>query len=198
MSATEERDDTGWHRYKHNPKPIGSEVCFVLKGDRLSVDTGRKQHDVRLGAVEEVRMTYEPGRVSQRVFRTRVRMVNGRTFTFTSLHWKSLVEAQELGPDYRGFVKSLLSAIAVANPKVRFVAGQPLWRWATTVVIAVLCFLAMAVLIWRALQMGATGIALMGALFAAVGIWQLEPMVRLNKPRSFSPDAPPPELMPRT
>ena len=29
-----------------------------------------------------------------------------------------------------------------------------------------------------------------------VGIWQIEPMVRLNKPRRFDPNAPPPELMP--
>jgi hypothetical protein len=125
-------------------------------------------------------------------------MVNGKTFTFSSLNWKSLVEAQELGPDYRGFVKTLLPAIAAANPKARFAAGQPLWRWAVTLAVAALCLLAMAVLIWRALQMGATGIALMGALFAAVGIWQLEPMVRLNKPRPFSPDAPPTELMPKS
>jgi hypothetical protein len=184
--------------YRHNPRPISAPVSFVLEGDMLSVDTGRKQQEVRLGAVEEVRMTYEPGRLSQRVFRTRVRMVDGKTFTFSSLSWKSLVEAQELGPDYRSFAKSLFQAIARANPKARFVAGQPAWKWVITTGIAAMCFLAMAVLIWRALQVGATGTALLGALFAGIGIWQLEPMVRLNKPRAFSPDMPPTDLMPRS
>jgi hypothetical protein len=44
--------------------------------------------------------------------------------------------------------------------------------------------------------MGSTSVALLGALFALVGVWQIEPMVRLNKPRPFRPEAPPPELLP--
>jgi hypothetical protein len=186
----------GPHRYSHNPKPFGSPVSFVLDGNRLFVDTGRKTFDVRLGAVEEVRMFYEPGRMSRRVFRTRLRMVNGRTISFSSLSWKSLVEAQELGPSYRHFAGTLVRAVAAANPAARFTAGQPRWRWVLTAASAGLCLAAMAFLIWRALQMGAAALALLGALLAAVGVWQLEPMVRLNRPRRFDPDDPPPELMP--
>ncbi|MET0746267.1 MAG: hypothetical protein ABWY78_23055 [Microvirga sp.] len=186
----------GRRRYAQNPKPIGSPVSFVLEGDRLSVETGRKTFDLRLSAVEEVRMTYEPGRMSRRVYRTRLRMKDGRTVTFTSLNWKSLMEAQELGPAYRAFAGSLFRAVAEASPGARFVAGQPRWRWGLTAGIAVGCLLAMAVLVWRALQGGATSLALMAVLLAAIGIWQLEPMVRLNRPRPFGPDRPPPELMP--
>ena len=43
---------------------------------------------------------------------------------------------------------------------------------------------------------GAGAAASMGVLFALFGIWQLEPMVRLNRPRAFTPDDPPSELMP--
>jgi hypothetical protein len=56
--------------------------------------------------------------------------------------------------------------------------------------------MAMAILIWRAFQLGSTSVALLGGLFAVVGVWQIEPMVRLNKPRTFRPEAPPPELLP--
>ena len=55
----------------------------------------------------------------------------------------------------------------------------------------------MAYLTWQALRMGSTGVALIGALLAIVGVWQIEPMVRLNKPRSFSAKALPDELMPK-
>lgn len=187
---------SGGIRYEHNPKPIGSPVSFVLDGHRLSVDTGRKTFDLHLGGVEEVRMTYEPGRMSRRVYRTRLRMAGGRTVTFTSLHWKSLMEARELGPSYRHFAGLLIQAVAEANPGARFLAGQPRWRWLLTAGTAALCLATMAVLVWRALQMGATILALFGFLFAATGIWQIEPMVRLNRPRSFRPDQVPQELMP--
>jgi len=187
---------TGRWLYAHNPKPIGSPVSFVLEGDRLSVDTGRKTFDLRLAEVEEVRMIYEPGRMSRRVYRTRLRMRQGRTVSFTSLSWKSLMEAQELGPAYRAFTECLCRAVAEANPRARFMAGQPYWRWLLTAGIAVACLAAMAIIVWRALQGGATSLALMAVFLAAVGIWQLEPMVRLNRPRSFSPDRPPPDLLP--
>jgi hypothetical protein len=54
----------------------------------------------------------------------------------------------------------------------------------------------MALLIWHAVQRGFTDVALLGGLFAAIGVWQIEPMVRLNKPRAFSPESPPPDLLP--
>lgn len=183
--------------YTHSPRPVGGPISFALKGDRLTVDSGRKVQEVRLGAVETVRMTYEPGRFGQRAFRTKVFLKDGKTFTFTSLNWRSLMEAQELTDEYRAFTQALFAAIARANPQARFVAGKARWLWLSTTIVAVASLLAMAFLIWRALQTGATGAALLGALFAIVGIWQIEPMVRLNKPRPFRADALPEELLPK-
>lgn len=183
--------------YTQNPRPVGGPVSFVLKGDRLTVDSGRKVQDVRLDAAETVRMTYEPGRVGQRAFRTKVTLKDGKAVTLTSLSWRSLIDAQEMTEEYRAFTAALCTAIARANPNVRFVAGKPYWLWLSTAVVAAASLLAMAVLIWRALETGSTAVALMGVLFAVVGVWQIEPMVRLNKPRPFSPDAPPAELMPK-
>jgi len=183
--------------YTHSPRPIGGPISFAIDGDRLIVDSGRKVHEVRLGAVETVRMTYEPGRVGQRSFRTKVTMKDGKAFTFTSLNWRSLIEAQEMTTEYRAFAKALCEAIVKANPKARLIAGKPWWLWFSTTVVAILSLLLMAYLIWQAFQMGSTGVALIGALLAVVGVWQIEPMVRLNKPRLFACGALPDELMPK-
>lgn len=183
--------------YTHSPRPVGGPISFAIEGDRLIVDSGRKVHEVRLGAVETVRMIYEPGRVGQKSYRTTVTMRDGKSFTFSSLNWRSLIEAQEMAAEYRAFAKSLCVAIVEANPQARFIAGKPWWLWFSTTVIAILSLFLMAYLIWQALRMGSTGVALIGALLAAVGVWQIEPMVRLNKPRSFSSGALPDELMPK-
>jgi hypothetical protein len=183
--------------YTHNPRPVGGPVSFALNGDRLTVDTGRKVQEVRLGAVESVRLTYEPGRVGQKAFRTKVVLKDGKSFSFTSLNWRSLIEAQELTGEYRAFTQALCGAIAAANPGARFIAGKPKWLWLATVIVAAASLLGMAYLIWQALLMGSKGVALIGALLALVGIWQIEPMVRLNKPRSFRPDEVPRDLMPK-
>lgn len=183
--------------YTHSPRPVGGPISFAIEGDRLIVDSGRKVHEVRLGAVETVRMTYEPGRIGQKSFHTKVTLKDGKNFTFSSLNWKSLIEAQEMTAEYRAFAQALCKAIVKANPEARLIAGKPWWLWFSTTAIAVLSLLLMAYLIWQALQMGSTGVALIGALLAVVGIWQIEPMVRLNKPRFFSSGALPEELLPK-
>lgn len=182
--------------YVHSPRPVGGPITFSLKGDRLTVDSGRKVQEVHLGAVELVRMTYEPRSFARKAFQTRIRMSDGRTFAFSSLSWRSLIEAESLDRDYRAFTRTLFDAIRRANPEARFVGGRPKVLWLATAILAAGSLMAMALFIWRALQAGATGAAIMGALFLAVGIWQLEPMIRLNKPQEFSPDTPPRDLLP--
>lgn len=184
--------------YTQSPRPYSGPISFVLKGDRLTVDSVRKVHEVRLDAVESVRLTYEPGRLGRKAFRTKVTMRDGKSFGFTSVTWRSLIEAEEQAEDYAAFSRTLCAAIAKASPNARFSAGKPAWIWTLTTLVAMASFATMAVLIWRALQMGATSVALAGALFAVIGIWQIEPMLRLNKPRPFKPDALPRELLPGT
>ncbi len=183
--------------YSHSPKPFSGPISFTLKGSRLTVDSGRKVHEVQLGAVDTVRMTFEPGRLAQRSFRTKVIMRDGKSFTFSSLSWKSLVEAQEMTREYRSFTHALCDAIVRANPDARLVAGKPWGLWLPASALAVASLLAMAYLIWQAVQMGAPRVALLGALLAAVGVWQIEPMIRLNKPRPFRSEALPEELLPK-
>ena len=130
--------------YEHSPRPVGGPIHFSLEGDRLTVDSGRKVREVRLGAVDLVRMTFEPGRFAQKAYRTKVVMKDGKTFTFTSLTWRSLVEAREQGPEYRAFSEALLGAILRANPDARFAAGKPLGLWLITSAIGIASLIVMA------------------------------------------------------
>jgi hypothetical protein len=182
--------------YSHAPRPVGGPVTFALDGDRLRVDSGRKVQDVRLGAVEQVRMTYEPRSFSQKAFQTQVRMKDGKSFRFSSLHWKSLVEAERLDGPYRAFTLALLEAIVASNPEARFLAGRPRWIWGATALLGGAALAGIALFVLRAVAGGHTGAALIGTAFLGLGVWQLEAMIRLNKPRRFAPDAPPAELLP--
>jgi hypothetical protein len=184
------------HVYTHAPRPVSGPITFTLDGDTLTVDNGRKVQEVNLRSVETVRMTYEPRSFARKAFQTRIRLGDGKSFAFSSLSWRSLIEAESLDRDYRAFTRALFQAIRKASPKARFVGGRPRVLWTATAILAAASLVAMAVFIWRALQAGATGAVLMGALFLGLGIWQLEPMVRLNKPQDFSPDEPPRELLP--
>jgi hypothetical protein len=182
--------------YSQAPRPVAGRISFKLSGDRLTVDSGRKVQEVRLGAVEQVRMSYEARGFARQAFQTRLRMKDGQSFAFSSVNWKSFVESERLDSEYRTFAQALLQAVAAANPEARFLAGRPRWIWAINLALGAISIGAVTVFVWRAAMAGYTSAALMGALFMAFGMWQLEPMIRLNKPRRFTADAPPRELMP--
>ena len=56
---------------------------------------------------------------------------------------------------------------------------------------------ALAYFAWQVWLVGETAIAIAAAAIGLIGIWQLEPLVRHNKPRPFAPDDPPETLVPR-
>ncbi|MBL0404645.1 hypothetical protein JKG68_11760 [Microvirga aerilata] len=182
--------------YSHAPRPTGQTIAYTLKEDCLIIDSGSKVQMAQLGAVERIRLSYEPGRFSNRIFRARLTLKDGKSINITSVNWKSLIQAENLDAAYRTFVLDLIAAVYRTNPKVELLSGKPTFVWLLTVSIAVASFGGMSVLIWRALQMGSVSTALMGILLAVVGIWQIEPMVRLNKPRNFTADDPSQMLLP--
>ena len=182
--------------YTHAPRPTAGPVTFTLAGDRLTVDSGRTVQEVRLGAVDLVRLTYEPRGLARTAFRTRLRLKDGRSFAFSSLSWRSMIDAEERAVEYRAFTRALLDGVAQANPQARFLAGRPRAVWAAFAALAAVALVGVALFVWRAAAAGATGAALLGGLVLALGLWQLEPVVRLNRPRRFRPDAPPAGLLP--
>jgi hypothetical protein len=182
--------------YTHNPRPTKGPVTFTIDHDRLVVDNGRQVREVPLGSVEQVRMTYETKSLGRGAYQTRIRTKDGTSLVFSSLSWKSLVDVQSLDREYRIFTRALFDAVGRANPAARFLAGRPRMVWIATAILAVAALAAMAIFIWRAIQAGAAGAAAMAAFFTLVGIWQIEPMIRLNKPGHFTPDEPPHHLLP--
>ena len=182
--------------YRQNPRPIGFEVSYRLAGDRLVVDTGRREMEIALAAVEQVRLTYETRSMAQGAYQTKLRTRDGMTVKLTSLSWKSMMDVRRQDAEYGAFVRSLLAAVAAASPGARFVAGKPRLQWLAIAALTALSLVALAFFVWQALSAGAMAAALIGAGIAAVGIWQLEPMVRLNRPREFAPQEAPRALLP--
>jgi hypothetical protein len=189
-------DDSPPPTYRHNPRPVGYPLAFKLLPDRLVVDTTRKVEEMQLGAVTRIRLSYEPRSFAQRAFRTRLTLVNGRTVTFSSVSWNSLMDVGSQDAEYSAFARALIAAVSRANPDVELITGKPPVLWYLMISAAALTLLAVALFAWRAFATEAPGAALLGVAVAAVGIWQLEPIIRLNRPGRFTPAAPPEPLLP--
>jgi hypothetical protein len=70
--------------YSHAPRPTGVIVSYLLDGDRLKMDSLRRVQHIRLSEVEEIRLTYEPGRLGDRTYRTQLTPRGGRPIAITS------------------------------------------------------------------------------------------------------------------
>lgn len=182
-------------RYSQKRRPAAFAVTYTLEDGRLSIDSGRKVEQVALDTVAAMRLTYDPRSFAQRAYETTLTLKTGRRIRFSSVHWKSLIEA-ETRPDYRDFAPALIRAVAAANPRVVLAAGRPRAAWLAITGLTLLCLVAVILFVGRALAEGATTAAGLGAVIGLAGVWQLEPMVRLNRPRVFTPDAVPPDLLP--
>jgi hypothetical protein len=189
-------DDTPAPSWRQRARPVGFEITYRLEGDTLVVDSTRKVDRVRLAAIEQVRFVYAPSNLSSKGFKTQLRLSDGKTITFGNLSWRSLTEMDRDDAGYHAFVSALAAAIALANPRARFVAGKPSLLWGTLATVSVLSLLMLAFFTGRALLQGAYSTALLGLLLAAASYWQVMPMVRLNKPRELALGEVPDDLVP--
>ncbi len=182
--------------YAQNPRPIGMHLSYTLDGRELVVNSFRKVDRVQLGAVTDVRVSYEPRSLAQSMLKTRIKLKGGKTLTFTSISYRSMTNIERQDAAYGAFLRTLLPAIAREAPGVRFHAGRPPVLWYATIALAAVTLVSVTLFTLRADQAGSTWAALFGLAVAALGIWQIEPLVRLNKPREFRPDEPPRDLVP--
>jgi hypothetical protein len=182
--------------YAYGPRPAAPAVTFRLSPSTLVVDSGRRVDNVRLSAVEQIRLTYAPRSFGQNAYLTKLTLSDGKSVVFGSVSWKSMVEAERKDEAYRAFLSALLGAVSRANPRARFVAGKPFAVWLASAVLGVGVLGGLALLVLRALQVGSYGAAAVGAVVGLIGLVQIGPMLLRNRPGVFEPGRPPEALLP--
>lgn len=182
--------------YAQSPRPAGLPVAFRIRGRALEVERMARTDRFPLDRVEVVRLTFETRSFAPAQLTAKLIFEGGRTVKITSVDYTSLVNAKRKDAEYGRFMRELLARIGRFSPKARLLAGRSWPVWAITAVVAVGIVLGLAIVGWQSLAQGEPVVALLAVVVAALGIWQLEPMVRHNKPRTFAPDDPPPALVP--
>ena len=181
--------------YRQSPRPVGFPVTYKLLSERLVIDSTRRVDEVTLRHVELVRLTYEPGKLARGFFKMALRFTDGRTLAITSVSWASLMQMRDQRPAYGAFVRALTEAIGRANPQARFEAGKPRLLWGAMALLACLVVAVLAILIARSLAAGSFAAAVVALGLGAAMLWQVAPMVRLNRPRPFAPGEVPADLV---
>ncbi|MCU0817698.1 MAG: hypothetical protein MUF11_00130 [Beijerinckiaceae bacterium] len=182
--------------YSHRPKPFAAELELELTAHELIATRGRSIQRFPLTAIERVVLRFSPRNTAHRAFACTVRATDGKSVTFDSLSWKSLIETEKQNDSYARFVTTLCERAERARAEVELVAGVPPWKfWGMLVAgIGTLAgLLAIAGYSVSDKSWFAAGLAV--ALFGYLGFWMRDYLTR-NRPARFRSGAMPSLVLP--
>jgi hypothetical protein len=197
VSATSAGNDRNCDTYTYRPSVLGAPWEFRLTGDGIEWQAGRKSGRIAFRDVRCVRLSFRPANMQSHRFMTELWADGVPKLRIMSSSWKSMFEQERLDAPYSAFIAELHRRIAQAGAPVAYEQGShPLLYWPGVIVFAAM-LLALAMLIFRALQAGAIGGAVFTAVFGALFIWRGGNFLRRNRPGLYRADALPAPLMPQ-
>lgn len=183
--------------YSYRPSVLGAPSEFRASERGLDWAAGRRSGHVAWRDVVRVRQSFRPISMQYHRFVTEIWAAGAPKLTIVSTSWKSMMSQERLDEAYATFISDLHRRLAQAQTQARFEQGTSPFQYWPGLVIFAGTSLGLAALTARALQEHATGGALFIAGFLAFFLWRGGDYFRRNRPRPYSAEAPPAELLPK-
>ena len=182
--------------YAYKPSLMGAAWAFKLMPDALHWSIGPTSGQLPYRDIRRIRLAFRPVTLQSYRFLAEIWSDKSPKLTIASASWKSLMEQERLDQAYTDFVTELHERIAQAHGKPRLEAGAvPFLYWPGLVIFAGIS-VAVIGLIVRALQQGETSAMLFLAGFFVLLMWQLGGFFKRNRPRSYTLDRIPGDVLP--
>lgn len=149
-----------------------------------------------LSSIASIRLSYRPASMQAWRFRADIENAGGHTIKVFSTTWHSISQMARQDEDYRAFIVELHRRLGEASSNVRLTAGINPVLYTAGLVTTGLIGLAIAGLFVRALFTAEFAGALFLAGFAAWFWWQIGGFMRRNRPRNYTFDALPRDVLP--
>jgi len=183
-------------QYIFKPSLIGGAWQFDLTDRGLAWQIAGKSGTWPLQDIAGIRLSYRP--VSMQAMRFRADIENskgGRVVLYsTTRHTVSMVARQDGG--YRAFIVELHRRLKASGSKAVLIAGINPLLYCAGVVLMALVGLSIAALFVRALWIGEWAGALFLAAFGGWFVWQIGGFMKRNRPRTYTFDALPMDVLP--
>ena len=182
--------------YAYKASLIGSAHRFELTDRGLSWQVGSKSGVWPYADIATIRLSYRPVSMQSRRFRADIEHANRQRIAILSTSWQTVALMAPQDHDYRAFITQLHERLKQAGSRVALIGGVKPGVYAAGVALLALVAIAITGLLARAIATGAFGGALFLVGFAALFGWQIGGFVRRNRPRTYTFDDLPRELLP--
>ena len=183
-------------RYICKASLIGAAHEFELTDEGLWWQVGSKSGVWRYVDIARVQLSYRPVSMQSRRFRADIEHANGQRISILSTTWQTVALMVPQDRDYRAFITELHRRMQRAGSAAALVGGVKPTAYALGVALLVLVAIAITGLLARAIATGQFAGALFLVGFAALFGWQIGGFIRRNKPRMYTFDDLPKELLP--
>jgi hypothetical protein len=182
--------------YAYKASLVGAAQQFELTDRGLSWRVGSQSGLWPYPSIASVRLSYRPVSMQQRRFRADIAEVGGGRIHIISTTWQTVALMAPQDADYRAFIVALHRRMQQAGSQAILIGGLKPWIHAASVAIIALLALAMAGLLARAVATAQWGGVLFIVGFVALFAYQVGGFVRRNKPRNYTFEDLPTELLP--
>ena len=182
--------------YIYKASLIGSAHRFELTEDRLAWHVGGRSGLWPYADIAAVRLSYRPVSMQPRRFRADIDHVNGARVSVLSTSWTTVTLMKPQDNDYRAFIAQLHRRLKEAGSRAELVGGLRPGPYIAGMAMLAMVAVAMTGLLIRALATGEFAGALFLIGFAALFGWQIGGFIRRNRPRRYTFDDLPEELLP--
>jgi hypothetical protein len=182
--------------YAYKASLIGTAHRFELTGEGLSWRIAGKSGVWPYAGISAIRLSYRPVSMQSRRFRADIENGNGSRIVLLSTTWQTAALVAPQDRDYRAFVERLHERMAACGSRAVLTGGLGPRIYAAAIGLLALVAIAMAGLFIRAVATGEWAGVLFLIGFAALFAWQIGGFMRRNKPRTYTFDRLPEELLP--
>lgn len=149
-----------------------------------------------LESIAAIRLSYRPASMQAWRFRADIATQSGQSIAVYSTTWHSISQMARQDDSYRAFILELHRRLAQINSSARLIAGINPVLYIAGLVVMALIGISIVGLFVRALITAEFAGALFLAGFGGWFVWQIGGFMRRNRPRSYTFDALPTDVLP--
>ena len=194
-SDSDQQGDAG-AAYAYKASLIGAAQQFELGDDGLIWRIGPKAGVWPYATVAKVRLSYRPVSMQSRRYRADIEDVTGGRLRILSTTWQTVALMAPQDQAYREFMLDLHRRMRDAGSRAELIGGLPPAVHTAALVLMALVAVALTGLLARAVAVGSWSGALFLAGFALLFGWQVGGFIRRNRPRRYTFDDVPRDLLP--
>jgi len=189
-------NEAAGNRYAYKASLVGSAHQFELTEQGLAWKVGGKSGVWRYADIAGVRLSYRPISMQSRRFRADIELGNRQRLAILSTTWQTVTLMAPQDREYRAFITQLHARMKQAGAGAALAGGLRSGLYAAAAVVVALVAISITGLLVRALAIGEFAAALFLVGFAALFGWQIGGFMRRNRPRTYTFDALPQDLLP--